>query len=55
MEQKYQETYFGSNEEILSIARNLIFVFSDKKLLGELGEAVNVLGTSDADPMAAKI
>jgi len=55
MEQKFQETYLGSNEEIFSIARKLIFVFNDKKLLGELREAVNVPGTSDPDPIAAKI
>jgi curved DNA-binding protein CbpA len=54
MEQKFLETYFGSNEEILSIARKLIFIFNDKKLLRELNEAVNVLGTSDPDPIVAK-
>lgn len=38
MEQKYQETYFGSNEESLSIARKLIFVFSIRNYSGSLGK-----------------
>jgi uncharacterized protein YjgD (DUF1641 family) len=54
MEQKFLETYFGSNEEILKIAKKLIFALDDKEVLRELNKAVSILGMSDPDPIVTK-
>lgn len=49
MEEEFLKSYFGRNKEILSLARKLIFVHPDRKLLRELNKAVTTLGLSDPE------
>jgi curved DNA-binding protein CbpA len=47
MERQFLVTYFGKNDQILRMAKHLIFVNPNKKLLRELNTAVTTLGISD--------
>jgi curved DNA-binding protein CbpA len=54
MEDNFLKTYFGSDKQILNLAKGLMFPILNKKLLRELNIAVNTLGTSDPDVIASR-
>ena len=54
MEKEFLRTYFGSNPEVIYIAKALIFEVQDKLLLKDLNNAITKLGTSDLKPIITK-
>lgn len=55
MENRFLESYFGTNKEVLGFAKKLIFEVNDKVLLKQLNMAIMKLGDSSPYPIIEKL